>query len=102
MVRVYQWNHRDNEQTVRTQSGSTSTTLADSLEPLGNTLMTEWLEQQQEIRQAREWVDATKPVTDGPYVPDHIYDWLVRDLGFPFDISTQRKPGWLDLDRLSS
>jgi hypothetical protein len=46
-----------------------------------------------------DYVNPTKP--NGPYVPDHIYDWLVRDLGFPWDISTQRKPGWMDLNRLA-
>ena len=62
--------------------------------------MDEWLQQQQTIRQNREWVNPVKP--NGPYVPDLIYDWLVRDLGFPWDISTQRKPGWLDLERLAA
>jgi hypothetical protein len=47
-----------------------------------------------------DYVDPTK--ANGPYVPDHIYDWLARDLGFPWDIHTQRQPGWLNLERLAA
>jgi hypothetical protein len=47
-----------------------------------------------------DYVDPTK--SNGPYVPDLIYDWLVEVLAFPWDVHTEEKPLWLDLERLAA
>ena len=33
---------------------------------------------------------------------DPVYEWLVGDLFYPFDMCTPEKPPWLDVDRLAA